>query len=176
MKTFVLFVFWGTGNKQQQTSEYCSRSTEQAAPLYHSHSWGQATSSNLEQVNTQSQGAGRNLQRGLVLRPQHQSSAASPAWPSCQCPGTGRSSLGPAFRQSAAPLLAGTHAHQAEPPAGVGDPPCPAPHTHTHLMLFAACSIWAPMLCKRFIFTMPSVLNMFLARHIINRCLCIWHK
>ncbi len=176
MKTFVLFVFWGTGNKQQQTSEYCSRSTEQATPLYHSHSWGQATSSNLEQVNTQSQGAGRNLQRGLVLRPQHQSSAASPAWPSCQCPGTGRSSLGPAFHQSAAPLLAGTHAHQAEPPAGVGDPPCPAPHTHTHLMLFAACFIWAPMLCKRFIFTMPSVLNMFLALYIINRCLCIWHK
>ena len=75
---------------------------------------------------------GSNLQRALVLRPQHQFSAASPLWPSCQCPGTGRSSLSPASHQSAALLLAGTHAHQAELPAGAGDLPRPAPHTHTH--------------------------------------------
>lgn len=151
MKASVSIAFWGTSNKQQLRTGKTLLSA---------------------------QGAGSNLQRALVLRPQHQSSAASPLWPSCQCPGTGRSSLGPASHQSAAPLLGGTRAHQAEPPAGVGDPPRPAPHTdtHTHVMLSAACSILGPMFCKRCIFMMPIVLNTFLAFYAVNKHLCIWYK
>lgn len=46
-------------------------------------------------------------------------------------------------------------------------------------MLSAACFVWAPMFCKRYISlstVMPTVLNLFLALYIVNRCLCIWHK